>query len=75
MVKVSTQDPDFYGAWHRASRALPVERLETPRQYGRRWREAYRCRVDASSSPRLGERYYIFDRDEDYTWFMLRWSQ
>jgi hypothetical protein len=73
MIRVSVKDPAFYQAWLRATRALGgVERLETPRQYGARWREAYRCRVDANSGP--NETYYIFDHDEDYTWFMLRWA-
>jgi len=54
---------------------LPVKHLETPRQYGQRCREAVRYRVDPSS-PRgaFDTVYYIFDRDEDYTWFMLRWG-
>jgi hypothetical protein len=73
MIRVSTQDPIFNQAWCRAFRALPVETLERPRQYGQRWREAYRCRVDSELS-KLGETYYIFDRDEDYTWFMLQWQ-
>jgi hypothetical protein len=73
MIRVGLDDPVFYQAYLRATRALGgVERLETPRQYGARWREAYRCRVDANSGP--NETYYIFDRDEDYTWFMLRWA-
>ena len=58
-----------------AKRTLPVEHLETPRQYGARWREAFRCRVDPNS-PRgkFDTVYYIFDQDADYTWFMLRWG-
>lgn len=72
MIRVSVHDPAFNQAYLNASRALPVERLEKPRQYGARWREAYRCRVDPN--PHAGGTYYIFDRDEDYTWFMLRWS-
>jgi len=72
MIRVSTKDETFNRAWANAHRALPVETLERPRQYGQRWREAYRCRVDPTDS-KLGETYYIFDRDEDYTWFMLRW--
>ena len=74
MIKVSTKDSAFNQAWCNAHRALAVKTLESPRQYGQRWREAYRCRVDANSSRKLGETYYIFDRDEDYTWFMLRWG-
>jgi hypothetical protein len=72
MIKASTADPAFNEAWANAMRALPVYELELPRQYGQRWREAYRCRVI------LGEEfphtYYVFDHDEDYTWFMLRWG-
>jgi len=73
MIRVSTADINFNRAWCNAHRELPVETLERPRQYGQRWREAYRCRVDPTDS-KLGETYYIFDRDEDYTWFMLRWG-
>jgi hypothetical protein len=73
MIRVSTADPTFNQAWCNAHRALPVHNLERPRQYGERWREAYRCRVDPNDS-KLGETYYIFDCDEDYTWFMLKWS-
>ena len=74
MIRVSTKDPEFNRAYWRATRALPVIELEQPRQYGQRWREAYRCRVDPTANTVLGETVYIFDRDEDYTWFMLRWS-
>ena len=73
MIRVSTANPAFNRVWATAHRALPVETLERPRQYGQRWRETYRCRVDASDS-KLGETWYIFDHDEDYTWFMLRWG-
>lgn len=73
MIRVSTADPGFHQAYLNAFRALPVEQLESPRQYGQRWREAYRCRVDPTDS-KLGETYYIFDHDEDYTWFILRWG-
>jgi hypothetical protein len=73
MIRVSTADTNFNRAWCNAHRELPVETLERPRQYGQRWREAYRCRVDPTDS-KLGGTYYIFDRDEDYTWFMLRWG-
>ena len=74
MIRVKTSDPGFHEAYWRACRALPVITLETPRQYGQRWREAYRCRVDAPADTVVGETVYIFDRDEDYTWFMLRWG-
>ena len=74
MIKVSTKDETFNRAWCNAMRALPVETLEMPRQYGERWREAYKCRVDSKTRGGLGETYYIFDNDEDFTWFMLRWG-
>jgi hypothetical protein len=73
VIKVSTKDEAFNRAWCNANCALPVHALERPRQYGQRWREAYRCRVDPTSNE-FGVIDYIFDRDEDYTWFMLRWS-
>ena len=73
MIRVSTGDPAFNQAWARAYRALPVETLEMPRQYGQRWREAYRCRVEPAQQT-LPHTYYIFDLDADYTWFMLRWG-
>lgn len=72
MIRVNVLDDRFNRAFWNAKRTLPVETLETPRQYGQRWREAFRCRVDVKSPP--GTYYYIFDRDEDYTWFMLRWG-
>ena len=72
MIRINVLDEQFNEARRKASRALPVEHLETPRQYGARWRESYRCRIDASSN--TDSTYYIFDCDEDYTWFMLRWS-
>ena len=72
MIRATTLDPAFYQAYLNASRALPVERLETPRQYGRRWREAYRCRLEPN--PAGFEMVYIFDHDQDYTAFMLRWA-
>jgi hypothetical protein len=53
-------------------RALPVHELEKPSQYGQRWRTEYQCRVDGSDE--FPHHYYVFDRDEDYTWFMLRWG-
>lgn len=73
MIKVSTKDPAFNQAWANAHRALPVETLESPRQYGQRWREAYRCSVVPGSAP-WPDAEYVFDRDEDYTWFMMRWA-
>ena len=73
MIRVSTRDPAFNRAWCNAHRAMPVEHLERPGQYGARWREAYRCRVDPTRS-KLGETYYVFEHDADYTWFMLRWG-
>ena len=75
MIRVSTADPAFNRAYLNAMRALPVDDLERPSQYGARWREAYRCRVDGLDSTGLGTHsYFIFDRNEDYTLFMLRWS-
>ena len=71
MIKVSTKDESFMRAYHNARRALPVETLESPRQYGARWRETYKCRIEAGD---IDETIYVFDRNEDYTWFMLRWS-
>jgi hypothetical protein len=73
MIKINTADEAFNRAWCRASRALPVHELESPRQYGARWREAYRCRV-TQGGPGWPVQEYIFDRDEDYTVFMLKWS-
>ncbi len=72
MIKVNVLDDAFNRAYWDAKRTLPVEHLEQPRQYGQRWRDAFKCRID-SKSPR-DTIYYIFDRDEDYTWFMLRWA-
>ncbi len=72
MIRVNVMDDAFNRAYWNAKRTLPVETLETPRQYGQRWREAFRCRVDPN--PHAGGTFYIFDRDEDYTWFMLRWG-
>ena len=73
MIRVSTRDEAFNRAYCNAMRALPVETLERPRQYELRWREAYRCRTspDANEWP---HKYYLFERDEDYTMFMLRWG-
>jgi len=72
MIRISTADPAFNQAWCNASRALPVHELERPRQYGARWRETYRCRVDGGDE--FPHTWYVFDCDEDYTWFMLRWG-
>ena len=66
MITVKIGDPEFNDAYHRASRALPVETLERPGQYFARWRETYNCRV-------LGH-VVVFDHDSDYTAFMLRWA-
>jgi hypothetical protein len=72
MIKVSTVDPLFNQAYLNAFRALPVIELEMPRQYGARWREAYKCRVEVGGAE-WPHHSYIFDNDEDYTLFMLRW--
>lgn len=71
MIRVNVMDDAFNRAYWNAQRTLPVEHLETPRQYGQRWREAFRCRVDADS---VNDVYIIFDCDADYTAFMLKWS-
>ena len=67
MVEVHIMEPTFNKALWNARRTMPVEQLETPRQYGRRWREEFKCRATLMDT-------YVFDRDEDYTWFMLRWG-
>jgi len=72
MIKVDIMDPVFNRAYTNAHRALPVETLERPSQYGQRWREAYRCRYHPKIEE--GRTYMIFDHDEDYTWFMMRWA-
>jgi hypothetical protein len=72
MIRVNVMDDAFNRAFWNAKRTLPVETLESPRQYGQRWREAFKCRIDVGS-PRATT-YYIFDNDEDYTWFILKWS-
>jgi hypothetical protein len=72
MIRASTADPTFNRAYLNAFRALPVDELERPSQYGQRWRETYRCRVEPAQQE-IPHTYFIFDRDEDYTWFMLKW--
>lgn len=74
MIRVNVMDEAFNRAYWNAKRTLPVETLESPRQYGQRWRETFKCRVDSSSPKDKDTTYYIFDNDEDYTWFMLRWG-
>lgn len=74
MIRVNVFDDTFNRAYWNAKRTLPVWDLESPRQYGQRWREAFKCRLDASSPRNPSEFYYIFDNDEDYTWFMLRFG-
>jgi len=75
MIRVSVLDDSFNRAFWQAKRTLPVRHLELPRQYGERCRAAFKYRVDPTG-PRgaLDTVYYIFDRDEDYTWFMLKYS-
>lgn len=73
MITVSTDNTTFKQAYLNAFRALPIESMESPRQYGQRWREAYRCRIEPNSGP-WPHTTYIFDRDEDYTMFILKWS-
>jgi hypothetical protein len=72
MIRVDVMDDRFNRAYWNARRTLPVEHLELPRQYGQRWRREFKCRVDPDSPAETV--YYIFDRDEDYTWFMLKWQ-
>ena len=72
MIRVNVLEETFNRAYNNAIRALSVERLEQPRQYGQRWREAYKCSPELVAHTH--ELYYVFDRDEDYTWFMLRWG-
>ena len=72
MIKVSTKDPAFQEAYRKAYIALPVLALDMPREYGRRWREEFKCRIEPGEA--FPHSYYVFDRDEDYTWFMMRWS-
>jgi hypothetical protein len=72
MIRVSAADELFDQAYTNARRALPVMELESPRQYGQRWRTEYQCRVDGGDE--FPHHYYVFDRDADYTWFMLRWA-
>jgi hypothetical protein len=72
MIRVNIMEPEFNRAYCNAHRALPVEHLELPRQYGQRWREKYKCRYDPNRED--GADYMIFDCDEDYTWFILRWG-
>jgi hypothetical protein len=73
MIRVSTADPVFNRAYMNAFRALPVDDLERPSQYGERWREAYKCRVEPAQQE-LPHTYFIFDHDADYTLFVLKWS-
>ena len=72
MIRVSTADPTFNRAYMNAFRALPIDDLERPSQYGQRWREAYKCRVEPAQQE-LPHTYFIFDHNEDYTMFMLKW--
>ena len=78
MIKVNVTDKSFSTAYWNARRALPVEDYESPRQYGIRWRETHHCRIESSVSgfPWFSRKppNYIFDNDQDYTWFMLRWA-
>jgi len=73
MVRVNVLDDLFNRAYWNARRTLPVEHLELPRQYGQRWREKFRCRVEQGNLL-TNQVYYVFDNDEDYTWFMLKYS-
>ena len=66
MIVIPIADPTFTPAYLNAYRAMPKIELERPRQYFQRWHEEYRCRV-------IGD-VVEFKNEEDYTWFMLRWS-
>ena len=72
MIRVNVMDEVFNQAYNNACRALPVEPMESPRQYGERWREAYKCKVEPNSE--WPSTYYVFDNNEDYVMFMLRWA-
>jgi len=72
MIRVDILDEGFNRAYWNAHRTLPVEHLENPWHYSQRWRREFRCRMDPTSKGQ--QVHYIFDRDEDYTWFMLRWA-
>ena len=73
MIRKGLNDPEFYKAYVRALKALPVtNRPESPRSYNRRWHEAYGCRPDPN--PHAGGHFYIFDSEQAYAWFMLRWA-
>ena len=72
MIHVDILDANFNPAYCNAMRALPVHELESPRQYGQRWREEYRCSIAPNFSE--SQTFMVFERDEDYTWFMLRWG-
>jgi len=75
MIRVSVLDDRFNRAYWNARRTLPVEHLETPRQYGQRLREEFGFRIDpASAGGKFNTAYYIFDQDADYTWFITRWA-
>ena len=73
MIRISTAYPDFNRAYHNSRRALLVKSLESPKQYGERWCETHKCRIEPAQQT-LPHTYYIFDRDEDYVMFMLRWA-
>ena len=72
MIRVSILDDAFNRAYWNAKRTFPVHELELPRQFGQRWRETFKCRVEYHNG--VDSVHYIFDNDEDYTYFMLKWS-
>jgi hypothetical protein len=72
MIRVSTADPTFNQAYLNAFLALPLGDLEQPRQYMQRWREEYKCRIEVDGAE-WPHHCYVFDCDEDYTLFMLKW--
>ena len=66
MIKVTVTDPGIRAAYWNALRALPRIELERPRQYFARWNDHYKCKISGYD--------LIFDREEDYTWFVLKWG-
>jgi hypothetical protein len=72
MIKVNATNKSFNTAYWNARRALPVNNYESPREYGIRWRETYHCRFDPDSPGIIHG--VIFDNEQDYIWFILRWT-
>ena len=72
MKRVEIDQPELADAFASAIRALPFIQSESPRQYGRRWYKAYGCRIEPGRH--FPQTVLVFDRDEDYTMFLLKWS-